>query len=62
MVDSNEFELVSEELLTVVKVLEIMGHKDTDSVHIELLMERSREHGFNPFHVKKDSLGYIYNR
>ena len=25
-------------------------------------MELSRKHGFMPFHVKKDSTGYIYNR
>jgi 3-hydroxyacyl-CoA dehydrogenase len=42
--------------------IELMGHQDTDSKIIPLLMDRCREHGFSPFHVKKDSMGYIYNR
>ncbi|KAJ9606408.1 hypothetical protein H2200_009369 [Cladophialophora chaetospira] len=42
--------------------IELMGHKETDPSIIPLLMEKCREHGFSPFHVKKDSMGYIYNR
>ncbi|KAI2790115.1 hypothetical protein POX_d05620 [Penicillium oxalicum] len=42
--------------------IEIMGHRDTDPSAISLLIEQSRDHGFSPFHVKKDSIGYIYNR
>ncbi|KAJ5489288.1 hypothetical protein N7539_004178 [Penicillium diatomitis] len=42
--------------------IEIMGHQHTDPNVISLLMEQSRAHGFSPFHVKKDSIGYIYNR
>jgi hypothetical protein len=29
---------------------------------IPMLIEECRDHGFNPFHVKKNSRGYIYNR
>ncbi|RJE21122.1 3-hydroxyacyl-CoA dehydrogenase protein-domain protein [Aspergillus sclerotialis] len=39
-----------------------MGHKNTDPSKIATLMEQCAEHGFLPFHVKKDSMGYIYNR
>lgn len=39
-----------------------MGHQRTDPDCISLLMKESREHGFSPYHVKKDSMGYIYNR
>lgn len=42
--------------------IEIMGHQDTDPAAISLLLEQCRTHGFSPFHVKKDSIGYIYNR
>ena len=42
--------------------IELMGHKDSDPGIIPLLMQKCREHGFSPFHVKKDSMGYIYNR
>ncbi|OAP63782.1 hypothetical protein AYL99_03009 [Fonsecaea erecta] len=42
--------------------IELMGHANTDPAIIPLLMEQCREHGFSPFHVKKDSMGYIYNR
>ncbi|ETI29304.1 hypothetical protein G647_01757 [Cladophialophora carrionii CBS 160.54] len=42
--------------------IELMGHENTDPGVIPLLMQQCREHGFSPFHVKKDSMGYIYNR
>jgi 3-hydroxyacyl-CoA dehydrogenase len=39
-----------------------MASKETKPEIIELLMEQCGAHGFSPFHVKKDSNGYIYNR
>lgn len=39
-----------------------MGHARTKAKHIDLLMERCKSHSFQPFHVKRDSIGYIYNR
>ncbi|KAL3607227.1 hypothetical protein FPOAC2_02203 [Fusarium poae] len=42
--------------------IEIMGHGTTDPSHIDLMMEQCKSHGFSPFHVKKPSMGYIYNR
>ncbi|CAG8902074.1 unnamed protein product [Penicillium egyptiacum] len=42
--------------------IEIMGHKDTNPSLITLLLEQSKAHGFSPFHVRKSSIGYIYNR
>ncbi|KAJ5395734.1 uncharacterized protein N7487_010037 [Penicillium crustosum] len=42
--------------------IEIMGHKDSDPKLIDLVLEQCKEHGFSPFHVKQDSIGYIYNR
>lgn len=39
-----------------------MGHKDTDPALIPLVLEQCKAHGFSPFHVKKSSIGYIYNR
>lgn len=39
-----------------------MGHKYTDGACIKKLMDRAREHGFSPFLVRKQSMGYIYNR
>lgn len=39
-----------------------MGHKATDPSCITLTIERSKAHGFSPFHVKTPSMGYIYNR
>ncbi|KAK5082342.1 hypothetical protein LTR05_007488 [Lithohypha guttulata] len=42
--------------------IEIMGHKDTDPEHISTLMKQCADHGFKPFHVKRESTGYIYNR
>lgn len=42
--------------------IEVMGTKITDPKIIPLLMKECKEHGFNPFHVKKNSSGYIYNR
>ncbi|RAL08948.1 3-hydroxyacyl-CoA dehydrogenase family protein [Aspergillus homomorphus CBS 101889] len=44
------------------QVLEIMGTDKTRPDIIPLLMNESREHGFLPFHVRKDSMGYIFNR
>jgi len=42
--------------------IELMGHDGTDPSLIPLLMEQCKAHGFSPFHVKRDSTGYIYNR
>jgi 3-hydroxyacyl-CoA dehydrogenase len=42
--------------------IEIMGHAQTDPSLIPLLMEQCRLHHFEPFHVRQNSTGYIYNR
>lgn len=39
-----------------------MGHEDTDPSLIALLLAQCNTHGFSPFLVKKNSIGYIYNR
>ena len=39
-----------------------MGHKGTDPSKINYMMEQCAAYGFSPFHVKTDSMGYIYNR
>jgi hypothetical protein len=39
-----------------------MGHETTDKIHVDMMMERSKAHGFNPFRVKAGSMGFIYNR
>lgn len=48
--------------LTVEAAIEIMGHAKTDPALVDLMLKESGEHGFSPFHVKQDSMGYIYNR
>ena len=42
--------------------VEIMSCGQTDSAVIEKLMLETKRHGFVPFHVKKESLGFIFNR
>ncbi|KAJ3459940.1 hypothetical protein MRS44_016013 [Fusarium solani] len=42
--------------------IEIMGHETTNPSYIPLMMEQCKAHGFSPFHVKSQSMGYIYNR
>ncbi|KAJ5107463.1 hypothetical protein N7456_004138 [Penicillium angulare] len=42
--------------------IEIMGHEKTDPTILAHLLESCKAHGFSPFHVKKSSIGYIYNR
>jgi len=42
--------------------IEIMGSTITKSEIIARLIEECKNHGFDPFHVKKNSNGYIYNR
>ncbi|KAH8704974.1 3-hydroxyacyl-CoA dehydrogenase [Talaromyces proteolyticus] len=42
--------------------IEIMGSEQTKPEIIDLLMEETRKHGFQPFHVRRQSTGYIYNR
>ncbi|RDL35487.1 Uncharacterized protein BP5553_07418 [Venustampulla echinocandica] len=42
--------------------IEVMGSGSTRSDIIPLLMEECRSHGFQPFHVRSSSTGYIYNR
>lgn len=39
-----------------------MGSKSTKPEIIKKLMEESKLHGFSPFHVRNESVGYIYNR
>jgi hypothetical protein len=39
-----------------------MGHADTNASCVDLMMSRCEVHGFAPFRVKQDSMGYIYNR
>ena len=43
-------------------VIEIMGHDTTDPACISFMLYASRLHGFEPYHVKRESMGYIYNR
>lgn len=42
--------------------IEIMGHEATDQAHVQLMLDRCAAHGFEPFHVRKPSMGYLYNR
>ncbi|CAG9936721.1 unnamed protein product [Clonostachys rosea f. rosea IK726] len=42
--------------------IEIMGHEGTHAPYIDLMMKRCAEHGFDPFHVRSQSMGYLYNR
>jgi len=42
--------------------IEIMGHDTTDPNYISLMMTRCATHGFEPFHVRSNSMGYLYNR
>jgi 3-hydroxyacyl-CoA dehydrogenase len=48
--------------LTVPTAIEIMGSEETKPDIITRLMEETRQHGFEPFHVRRTSTGYIYNR
>ena len=42
--------------------IEIMGSDKTRQDIISLLKIETLKHGFEPFHVRKLSTGYIYNR
>ena len=42
--------------------IEIMGSSQTRPDIIPLLMKETHEHGFQPFHVRKSSTGYTFNR
>jgi len=42
--------------------VEIMSDGKTDPALVELLMKRMPEHGLTPFHVLRESVGFIYNR
>ncbi|KAL1963348.1 hypothetical protein VTN77DRAFT_8469 [Rasamsonia byssochlamydoides] len=42
--------------------IEIMGSDETNPEIISRLMEETRKHGFQPFHVRRMSTGFIYNR
>lgn len=44
------------------EAIEVMGTHITKPKIIPRLMRECKEHGFSPFHVKKNSNGYIYNR
>jgi 3-hydroxyacyl-CoA dehydrogenase len=48
--------------LLIKTAIEVMASKETRPDIVPLLMEQCKAHGFSPFHVKKDSNGYIYNR
>ncbi|KAJ5669902.1 uncharacterized protein N7477_005265 [Penicillium maclennaniae] len=39
-----------------------MGSSETRPEIISLLMKETATHGFKPFHVRKSSTGYMYNR
>jgi hypothetical protein len=39
-----------------------MPANNTKAEIVPLLMKECKAHGFSPFHVKKNSNGYIYNR
>lgn len=42
--------------------VEIMSCGHTDPAIIDRLIMETKRHGFVPFHVKKESLGFIFNR
>ncbi|GFN12940.1 3-hydroxyacyl-CoA dehydrogenase family protein [Aspergillus tubingensis] len=42
--------------------IEIMGSSQTRPDIIPLLMKETHDHGFQPFHVRKSSTGYTFNR
>ncbi|HUG13842.1 MAG TPA: 3-hydroxyacyl-CoA dehydrogenase family protein [Thermomicrobiales bacterium] len=42
--------------------VELMSCGQTDPTAIELLMAMLARHGLEPFHVRKESTGFIYNR
>lgn len=42
--------------------VEIMSCGQTDPAIIDKLLEETKRNGFVPFHVKKESLGFIFNR
>ncbi|KAI6783614.1 uncharacterized protein J7T54_005643 [Emericellopsis cladophorae] len=33
-----------------------------DQAHVQYMLDRCAAHGFEPFHVRKPSMGYLYNR
>lgn len=39
-----------------------MGHDATNKAHVDTMMKQCAAHGFQPFHVKSPSMGYLYNR
>jgi 3-hydroxybutyryl-CoA dehydrogenase len=45
-----------------VMVVEIMSCGQTDPAVVDLLMQRLPVYGFEPFHVKRESVGFIFNR
>ncbi len=45
-----------------VNAVEIMSCGYTDPAVIELLLQRFRAYGLIPFHVQRESVGFIYNR
>ncbi|KAH6661985.1 hypothetical protein B0J14DRAFT_611394 [Halenospora varia] len=42
--------------------IELMGTDITEPGVISMMMRECKAHGFSPFHVKRPSRGYIYNR
>jgi 3-hydroxybutyryl-CoA dehydrogenase len=45
-----------------IRAVELMGSSRTDPNVIDLLMERFEAYGLIPFHVRKESVGFIFNR
>jgi 3-hydroxybutyryl-CoA dehydrogenase len=46
----------------VIRAVELMGSSRTDPEIIDLLMERFEAYGLIPFRVRKESVGFIFNR
>ena len=46
----------------MIRAVELMGSSRTDPTIIDLLMERFEAYGLIPFHVRNESVGFIFNR
>lgn len=55
-------EIFSNVLTHHTSAIEIMGSSQTRPDIIPLLMKETHDHGFQPFHVRKSSTGYTFNR
>ncbi|KGO61440.1 Dehydrogenase, multihelical [Penicillium expansum] len=47
-------------IFEIIEGMSLKNNKRVMSAHC--FLEQCKEHGFSPFHVKRDSIGYIYNR